>query len=319
MAMYATKVWGFASAEWPIITFSREGVRNRLASLWQPGDTMLLIGTQQEPTEIQDQGKILGYVEFTSIPVLTRKVVTPAVLAKYGDKWPYALLCTESWALESSPMFKTFFPELAARYPGMSMASNFAKLSSEEEARIRQLPTLHEIFPRNDAAQYAVDQTNLTASLRNGGRGPVTYTGTYTITRSSSPAQTYLLQQTAQDSAKAQNLMKIGWAYSAVRRAEYLSQPLVPEFTGIRWKVLQKQSWPHEYAARFMEQTILDLLTQREIVTCGEYFKPPLKQSVITSELWYDALLLTNKHIEAISDEELKANIDFILAETTDN
>jgi len=315
MTMYATKVWGFTSAAWPLVTFSKEGVRNRLAAMWQPGDTMLLIGTQQEPTDIQDRGKILGYVEFTSIPVLTRNVVAPEVLAIHGDKWPYALLCTQSWEIHDPPAFKIFFPELAARYPGMTLASNFAQLSAEEEAKIRQLPSRHEMLPRNEVAQRAVDQTNLVTFLRGGGRGPVTFSGTYTVTRNSASAQTYLMQYKARDSNKAQNLMKIGWAYNAKERARHLSQPLVPEFTDTHWKVIQTESWPHEYAARFMEQTMLDLMMQHGIATSGEYFKQPAKVDIITSELWYEALLATNKHIESLSEAELVANIDSLLAE----
>jgi hypothetical protein len=211
--MYATKVWGFASADWPLITFSKEGVRNRLAKQWQPGDTMLLIGTQQEPTDVQDRGKILGYVEFTSIPVLTRNIVAPEILAIHGDKWPYALLCTESWKLEDPPVFKEFLPEVAAKNPGMTLAIGYTELPPEEEMHIRQLPVHHETLPRNEDAQRAVDQTNLTAALRSGGRGPVTFTGTYEVTRHSAPAETYLLQHRTNDS-KVPKMMNVGWAYN---------------------------------------------------------------------------------------------------------
>ena len=314
MTMYATKVWGFASAQWPLITFSKEGVRNRLARQWQPGDTMLLIGTQQAPTAEEDQGKILGYLEFTSFPVLTRNIVAPEILSRHGDKWPYALLCTESWALEEPPIFKAFLPEVAAKNPGMTLASSYTALSAEEEVSIRQLAARHEILPRNEHAQRAVDQTNLAAALRNGGRGPVTFTGTYEVTRHSAPAETYLLQYKTTDS-RMPKMMKVGWAYDASARADHLSEPLVTKFTGAHWKLLQKRSWPHEYAARFMEQTMLDLLGEQGIEFSKEYFKQPLKENIVTSELWYEALLKTNTHLETLSDSELLGKVSDVLAD----
>ena len=74
------------------MTFSREGTRNRLRGLWKPGDTMLFVGTQGEPTASEERGRAIGYLEFTSIPVATRDVVDPERLRSTGDKWPFALL-----------------------------------------------------------------------------------------------------------------------------------------------------------------------------------------------------------------------------------
>ena len=309
MTMYVTKVWGLASEDWPVITFSRQGVRNRLQSLWQPGDTMLLVGTKTKETQPEDRGKILGYLKFTAIPVRTKDVVHPEVLAKHGDKWPYALLCTELWTLNNPPIFKEYLSEVDAKNPGMMLASNFAALKEDEEASILLLPAKHEILPQTEKGQGAVDTTTLVNFIRGGGRGPVTYTGRFEVTRTSSPARTYLLTW------KSKHLMKVGWAYDPESRAQHLSESLVPESTGEEWKHLQSHPFPDEYSAYFMEQTIIDLLDSKGISRFGEYFKIPAKLSIITSDIWVEALRATTAYLEKISEEERVNRVAELLSE----
>jgi len=285
MAMYVTKVWGFVSQDWPLVTFSREGTRDRLRGLWQPGDTMLFVGTQNEPTEPDDRGRVLGYAEFTSIPVPTREVVHPELLRDNGDKWPFALVIVRAWRILSPPLFKDLLPESAARAPGITLASGFDLLTGEEESRVRTLQVVDEPIPLTPAAERAAAKTDLIAWLKRR-RGPSPpEEGSYTATRRSQLAKTYLLEWTSH------NLMKIGWAIDPQARALHLSEPLVPEITGERWRVVLTEDWEDERAAHLMEQSFIDNLIGRGIRMHGEYFEVPSNRKIVEVTAWLEAMI----------------------------
>lgn len=285
MAMYITKVWGPASDQWPAVTFSQEGIRNRLRGLWQPGDTMLLVGTQTEPTSLSDRGKVLGYIEFTSVPIATRDIVDPNLIREHGDKWPFALLALRSWTFRDKPPFKEFLPEVNARYPGRVLAIGFGSLTGVEEAKVRSLEVITETFSLRPEAERAAAQTDLLGWLREQ-RGPAPSTNaTYTVERTSQLAKTYLLCWSSR------NLMKIGWSIDPVARALHLSEPLVTQLTNEQWVVLQTQSWPDEQHAYLMEQAFLDGLKRNNVITSGEYFFAPVNRKLVEVTLWSDAMI----------------------------
>ncbi len=260
MTMYATKVWGFIPKNWPLVTFGREGTRNKLRGLWQPGDTMLLIGTMGQNTPESDRGRILGFYEFTSIPVLTRDVVSPDTLQEHGDKWPFALLAVKAWRLDQPPIFKEVLPALNARMPGMALASGFDRLTPEEEAAVRSFGYTQEVVPMSQAAEEAASKTELLGWLKSAQRGPVPAVGSnYEVTRDPQEAKTYLLKLSSKP------IMKIGWAIDPTARAIGLSEPLVPALTGDEWVVVLTQNWPDERLAYLMEQAFLDALDTHKI------------------------------------------------------
>ena len=284
MTMYATKTWGFSPVDWPLVTFGNEGVRNRLLKLRKPGDTMLFIGTQGEPTDPAEQGRCLGYFEFTATPVITREVVD---LKKRGvpDKWPFALLTTRAWRILEPPPAKELLPDLIRRSPGMTLAVGFGALTDTEEEAILSLPFMEEPIPSNPAAERAIAKTELIDGLQDR-RGPKPGDGTsYSADRKAGSAATYLLHW------KSRGIMKIGWAVDPTSRALELSKPLVPDLTEERWQIVLTEPWPEEKLAYLMEQAFVDALDQRGIRRSGEYFRPGSNAKLIKDRVWADAMI----------------------------
>ncbi len=64
---------------------------------------------------------------------------------------------------------------------------------------------------------------------------------------------------------------------------------------------------------------MLDLLVEQGFELSKEYFKSPQKETIVTSGLWYEALLKTNTHLQSLSDSELLNKVSDMLAESVES
>src|SRR5262245_29653429 len=108
--VFAKRSWGFDPMRWPIITFGLEANRDALIQASKPGDLLAFIGTQSEPTEPEDRGRLLGLTEIGRLPVDSLEVlncedIQPVHYDASGRfKWPKAIPIFRAWRFPDKPL-----------------------------------------------------------------------------------------------------------------------------------------------------------------------------------------------------------------------
>jgi len=64
MKLFAKRVFGFRPSRWPVVAFGQDSSRDSLLRESSPGDLVMFVGTLTSDTEPEDQGRLLGLVEF---------------------------------------------------------------------------------------------------------------------------------------------------------------------------------------------------------------------------------------------------------------
>ena len=88
MTVYLTKVWGFGEPCGPL-QFSTKGWRDRARAELKPDDLVILVGTKGEPTDKDDQGRVLGMMEPTTQIVLSMDFDLPTRKVDFNDEGEY--------------------------------------------------------------------------------------------------------------------------------------------------------------------------------------------------------------------------------------
>jgi hypothetical protein len=107
--VFAKRFWGFDTVRWPIISFGLEANRDALIRASTQGDLIAFIGTQSEPTEPEDRGRLLGLAEIGRLPIDSLDVLDPANIrpvhrdASGRLKWPKAMPMLRAWRFPDKP------------------------------------------------------------------------------------------------------------------------------------------------------------------------------------------------------------------------
>jgi hypothetical protein len=268
--IFAKRFWGFSPQSWPIISFGLEANRDALIKASQPGDLIAFIGTQTEPTIVQDQGRVLGLAEIGRLPidsldVLDRAALTSESFTTSGEfKWPKSLPMLRAWLFPSRPrVIDTFKEQLS--YEATVRA---VLLDAEDHGALLKIP--REAVALSDAP-IIKQQRELAFALSFGathGPPPTSWSGEVSKDASAA-ALTYALRFGKRD------LWKIGYAQDVNARLADINKHVPHEVINEHWTSALTQKWPSQTAAYEMEQRVLALLTKYrtvgERVGCTEH------------------------------------------------
>ena len=141
MTTFVTKVWGFHEPVGPLI-FREEGWRRNALEKLEPGDVVVMVGTQSEPTHPDEQGRLLGIMEPTSEIVMSLDYEVGRRDRDFDEegnfKWPYGLLNSRAWRLLDRPLLS----EITDRRFSMDSISGIVALLPEEASIVTGLRKL---------------------------------------------------------------------------------------------------------------------------------------------------------------------------------
>ncbi len=259
MRLFATRVWGFDPATWPVVTFGLDGNRDNLLKKSNVGDAVVFVGTQEEPTDEADRGRLLGVAQFGRRAVKTEDVID---LAKVGPenfdlhgnfKWPSALLMTRAWRFTDEPR-PLLLDVLSAQLP-FNATTQAVELSESDAAAVKALAAEEVPLPASEALDSL---RTLEAALAHGKptTGPVPSAWRSMVVRSlGHPSVTYALR------FGHHNCWKIGWAKGdAQHRLVEINKHVPVEAIGEEWSLVLVQKWSDEDMASSMEQRVLGAL-----------------------------------------------------------
>lgn len=261
--IFASRFWGFNPETHPALTFGVAGHRDRLLKLSRLGDLVLFVGTQSEPTSINERGRLLGLVEFGRTPVealdlIDRANTAPHEFVNGRYKWPKALPMLRAWRLDDP---RPRLVEVLNRQLPMYATVGVIQLDEDDRRAVLALPRT-EVEVHETSRMTALRSTH--DALR--GRpttGPAASSWTGTVTRDvSGEAFTYALRFGKHD------VWKIGWAKDVEARCRAVNEHIPTEVIADRWTVAYKHRWATGEYARAMEQRVLGALT--EVRTVGE-------------------------------------------------
>jgi hypothetical protein len=268
--VFAKRFWGFDTVRWPIISFGLEANRDALIRASTQGDLIAFIGTQSEPTEPEDRGRLLGLAEIGRLPIDSLDVLDPANIrpvhrdASGRLKWPKAMPMLRAWRFPDKPratdiLRKQLTYEATVRAVLLDEQDQAAVLSlTREEVAVPDVETIR----RHRELADALSGTGPT-------RGPAPSSWSGTVSRdANAAATTYALR------FGRRNIWKIGHAQDLAARLLDVNKHIPHEVLGERWSIVWKQIWPSQTAAYEMEQRVFTLLaaqrTEGERVHCTE-------------------------------------------------
>lgn len=263
MKLYLTKVWGFDVPCGPL-QFGTAGWRDRARAELLPGDLVVLVGTKGPPTSEDEQGRLLGVMEPTNLPVLSLDfdLVTEPAHFKDGEyKWPYGLLNRRAWRLLDRPLLE----EVSSRQFSMDAASGIVALTAEETDRILMLRR-DEVALLTSLRVEARLEGEEAARRRNAPPPTTTRNGVMHLRRAC--AYTYAMEI----EGATKSAFKIGWAFNHKMRARQFNLYALPKIGGLSYRVTLTELWGTARQAFQMEQHLLksfDALrhpTNREVV-----------------------------------------------------
>jgi hypothetical protein len=273
--VFAKRSWGFGPMRWPIITFGLEANRDALILASKPGDLIALIGTQSEPTEPEDRGRLLGLAEIGRLPVdslevLNRDDIQPVHYDANGDfKWPKALPILRAWRFPDKPLVTDVLREQLT-YEATIRA---ILLDEQDQAAVLALTREEvavpdvEIVRRHREFADALSATGPT-------RGPAPSSQSGTVPRDANSTATNAATTTYALRFGNRNIWKIGHAQDLAAYLVHVNKHIPHEVLGERWSLAWKQTWPSQMAAYEMEQRVSTLLAARmmegERVHCTE-------------------------------------------------
>lgn len=284
--VFGTWFWGFNPVLHPFAGFTHKGSRDTLLDRARPGDLILVVGTQGEPTEPEQRGRALGLIEFLHSPMQAEDLIPPgAVLPdrlfdRGRFKWPFAVPAARAWMFKNPPLIR----EAIGRQLTSAAITGTDQLSQTEAAAILALDVVEVELPPS-AAQLKKDRLSGAASKidprKPGQPGPPPREWSAITERSDGPTATYLMQ------FGKENIWKIGISQNAKERCATLNFSVPSEaLDGRCWSVVMTKVWPSGSPAYAMEQALLNHLrqyaTQNERVRTSES---------IVHRAWQDYLL----------------------------
>ena len=268
MKVFATRVWGFDPANWPVINFGLAGNRSKLLNESAAGDRIVFVATQSPPTAESDRGRLLGMAEIGREPVDTLDVLRPDVPRPedYDDagrfRWPKGLLMIRAWAFDPSPLLRDV---LAAQLP-YNATPQAVMLSERDAAAVLSLTRKEIAIPESPAQERArLLDAALRANRPTTGPRPVAWQGETNRT-TDQPAVTYALRFGDSD------IWKIGHAVDLEKRVKEINWHIPNEIIADAWGPALQQKWPNQESAFAMEQRVLGRLSERrtraELLRC---------------------------------------------------
>ena len=270
--IFGTRFWGFSPQDEPFVAFKYEGTRDRIIKTTRPGDMIVVLGTKTENTSAEDQGRLLGLVEFAQTSVFADDLVSDVTRSKTelfensSFKWPYALPALRSWRFPIKPKIE----DVIGRQLSMAAITDVDELSETEAHTILALERDEVSLPDTRAIIRARRLGRNEAHSNHDGlnHDPIIPPSEWsrTVSRTDGPTHTYVFRYG--DSS----VWKIGISKDIRVRQTALNFSNPEEITGKSWQPVYNQLFPTGSLAFEMEQTILAKLskfrTRNERVVC---------------------------------------------------
>lgn len=265
--IFASRFWGFSPEIHPAVTFGLDGNRDRLLQLSRSSDLVLFVGTMGEPTEEDEQGRLLGLAQFGRIPVDALDLLDSGSLPEHSFKngqykWPKALAMLRAWRFDEP---RPLLVDVLQRQLPMYATVGVVELDDIDRAAVLRLNS-YEVPVRESGV--TVRLKGLQDALRNNRptTGPTASNWTGEVSRNVSvDAQTYGLRFGKTD------VWKIGWAIDAKLRCKEINKHVPTEIIAQEWELKYVQNWKSGEDAFSMEQRMFGLLTENR--TIGERVK----------------------------------------------
>lgn len=284
--VFGTWFWGFDPLLHPFAGFTHKGSRDTLLRSARPGDLLLVVGTQSEPTAENDRGRALGLIEFLHSPMQAEDLIPPGTalpdrLFENGRfKWPFAVPAARAWRLNDRPHIR----DLIGRQLTSAAITGTDRLSPDEAQAVLGLDAVEVELPpsatqlrraRLGGPVIAADYT------RSGQPGPPPSEWSGITARLDGATDTYLMR------FGKENVWKIGISQNVRERCDSLNFSVPSEILDDRrWVIEFTKRWPAGGPAYAMEQTLLSYLSAYG--TRNERVKAP--ESVV-HRAWQDFLM----------------------------
>jgi hypothetical protein len=260
--IFAKRFWGFDPARWPVISFHLEGNRDALLCASKFGDRVVFVGTQTEPTDRSERGRLLGMAEIGFIEIETEEVVDRRTLEPWCfDKderirWPKALPMLRAWRFLNPPLVTDVLREQLP-YEATIRA---VLLDAADTAAVLALPCEEVPVPEQPviANQRRLYDALHAAGATTGPR-PTSWAGE-TGRNAEEPSFTYAFQFGNRE------CWKIGHARDIGERLAEVNKHLPHEIGCELWQDRYKQRWLTEVDAYEMEQRVLAILRKPDSV-----------------------------------------------------
>ncbi len=227
-----------------------KGWRDRARAELKPGDLVILVGTKGEPTDKDDQGRVLGMMEPTTQVVLSMDFDLPTREVDFNDegeyRWPYGLLNRRAWKIPARPLLE----EISTRPFAMDAVSGIVALTDEEAAKVMQLDREEVELLQPIRARARIEGEE---AARRRAAPPPTTTRTGVMHLRRAPAYTYAMAIEGASGVA----FKIGWAFDFRARQRQFNLYALPQLDGLRYQTRLHYLWRTARAAFNMEQAIL--------------------------------------------------------------
>jgi len=280
--MFATRVWGYDPKIFPIASFGSEGLCNHLLKKSSLGDRLVFVGTKGPPTHPNEQGKILGYIEFgrdvvNTLDVSSKEAYPAEAFERNGNlKWPRALVATRAWSINLEPL--PDLVETIGRQFTRDATTMAVDLSEGEAAKILELPMVEVSVPEGEVLMK-LRRRNERLAPKGRSKGPNPSSregGGYELGNS---AWTYAMQ------FGDRPCFKVGWSTDPKRRLGEVNKHVPSELLKEEWSLLTTHKWENENLAHKMEQAILDAFPPKKI--SGERVNITIREF---EQVWNDYL-----------------------------
>lgn len=271
MRVFAKRDHGFDPIGWPLVAFGNEGNRDALLRASKPGDLVVFVGTQDEPTVPEERGRLLGMAEFACLAVDTKDLVDPGLMNARDLKedgthvWGWALPMVRGWRF-AEPRLKLID---VLREQLSYEATVRAVLLDEADARmVLALPRVE--VPVTIAAHVQALAGTVKAITGGGpttGLTPTSWEGGVSHD-AEREAWTYAMR------FGQRNIWKVGHTQNVAERLRQINMHVPYEELGERWQLYTRQQWPNSVLAFGMEQRVFravrEFRTQGERLRCTE-------------------------------------------------
>lgn len=257
--IYGTRFWGFDPETEPFCGFTHRGTRDKLIRIGKDGDLILVLGTKTENTSKEDQGRLLGLLEFQRNAFYSRDLLTEVSKGKTElfntdgkFKWPYAVPVIRAWRFLDKPIIN----DVIGRQLTMAAITDVDTLSQAEVKNVLEQRVFEVKTPETRIVQR---QKILNSTLRlTGGDnvGPMPSEWSKFISRTDGPTATYLLQFGKTD------VWKIGISKNPKNRLDALNFSIPFEITKAKWELRMTQTFTSGIIAYDMEQYLLKKLNE---------------------------------------------------------
>ncbi len=263
MRVFAKRFYGFDPERHPVIAFGKAGNRDALITESSPGDLIVFVGTQGEPTAEHERGRLLGMAEFARIPVDVRDVIDPARMdpsfyaADGSLLWPKGLPILRAWRF-ADPRLKLI--DVLREQLTFEATVRAVRLDETDTRAVLALPKTEVTVPLVPSVARLLALSDALASGRpTTGPTPTDWTGTVTRT-TEADAWTYAMR------FGKRGVWKVGHTQDIDQRLKEVNKHVPVEEIGEGWNLALKQHWTNSVAAHAMEQRVFRSLTASRTV-----------------------------------------------------